>query len=218
MGAVGLDALSVVSLLCAGVAAAILIRYLFTRPPLNLVNKLWLFAGLGALPALAATTSTVTGMHATTERRFCGSCHVMSAHYADTNNPKSQSLAARHSRNPFFGGRSCYVCHADYGMYGYAATKSGGLMHVYRYYFEGYSSMSLAEANRTIRLVKPYNNVNCRQCHTTSLHDWKRVPEHGALEQELAENKVSCASAGCHGYAHPFTKKQEKQARMGERR
>jgi hypothetical protein len=26
------------------------------------------------------------------------------------------------------------------------------------------------------------------------------------MEAELAANKVSCASAGCHGFAHPFTK------------
>jgi len=213
MCAVAYDALSVVSLVCAAVAAAILIRHLVRRPALNLTNKLWLFAGLGVLPALSATTSTITGMHATTERQFCGSCHVMSAHYEDSGNPKSQSLAARHSRNPFFGDRSCYVCHADYGMYGYAATKTGGLRHVYYYYLGGYRNMPLEEAERDIRLAKPYDNTNCRQCHTTSPADWNRVPEHRALAQELAENTVSCASAGCHGYAHPFNKSAQKEAR-----
>jgi cytochrome c-type protein NapC len=62
---------------------------------------------------------------------------------------------------------------------------------------------------QTITLNKPYDNKNCRQCHTTGLQDWKRVPEHAALARELAENSVSCASAGCHGYAHPFSKKKD---------
>lgn len=193
-------------------AAAILISHLVKRPPLDLRVKLWLLLGLGVFPALAAASSTVAGMQATTERQFCGSCHVMAAHYDDASDPASQSLAARHSRNPFFGDRSCYVCHADYGMYGYAMTKAGGLRHVYLYYLGGFSDMTLEEALKNIHLVKPYDNLNCRQCHTTTLHDWRRVPDHESLAAELESNEVSCASAGCHGYAHPFTKTQ-KEAR-----
>jgi len=190
----------------AAIAAAILITYLVRKPPLDFRVKLWLLMGLGIFPAVAAASSTVTGMQATTEREFCGSCHVMGAHYADTLDPKSQSLAARHSRNPYFGDHSCYVCHADYGMYGYAMTKAGGLRHVYYYHWGGYGEMTLEEAKQKIHLVKPYDNVNCRQCHTTTLHDWRRVPDHESLKTELESNRVSCASAGCHGYAHPFTK------------
>jgi len=190
-------------------AAAILVVFLVKKPVIDLRVKLWLLLGLGVLPALAAATSTVSGMERTTNREFCGSCHVMTPHYDDTRNLASQSLAARHSRNPFFGDRSCYVCHADYGMYGYAMTKMGGLRHVYLYYFGGFGDMSLDEAKKAIHLVKPYDNLNCRQCHTTTLHDWRRVPDHASLEAELESNKVSCASAGCHGYAHPFTKGEE---------
>ena len=168
--------------------------------------KLWLLVGIGALPTLSAGTSTVAGMEATTDREFCGSCHVMTGHFLDSSDPTSHSLAARHSRNPFFGGRACYVCHADYGMYGYPVTKAGGLRHVYLYYFGGYWKMTLAEAEREIHLVKPYNNLNCRQCHTTTGQDWHSVPDHEALHAELDSNRVSCASAGCHGYAHPFSK------------
>jgi cytochrome c-type protein NapC len=157
-------------------------------------------------PLIAAASSTVAGMEATTERKFCGSCHVMDAHFQDTRAPHSQSLAARHSRNAFFGERSCYVCHADYGMYGYALTKAGGMRHVYEYYLGGYGQMTAEEAKEAIHLLKPYDNLNCRQCHTTSLQDWRRVPEHESLKTELMNNTVSCASAGCHGYAHPFTK------------
>jgi cytochrome c-type protein NapC len=155
---------------------------------------------------IAAASSTVSGMTATTERKFCGSCHVMSAHFDDTSDPNAQSLAARHSRNPLFGNQSCYVCHADYGMYGYALTKAGGMRHVYEYYLGGYRQMSLEQAKDRIHLLKSYDNLNCRQCHTTTLHDWRRVPDHVSLAAKLATNEVSCASAGCHGYAHPFTK------------
>lgn len=198
--------LTLISLSAIAASAAILIVFLVKKPPLDLRVKLWLLFGLGVFPFLAASTSTVAGMEATTEREFCGSCHVMGEHFADSGDRTSQSLAARHSRNPFFGDRSCYVCHADYGMYGYAMTKAGGMRHVYEYYLGGYREMSMAEAKEAIHLRKPYDNTNCRQCHTTTLHDWRRVPEHESLKAELASNKVSCASAGCHGFAHPFFK------------
>ena len=201
--------LGVVALVAALAAATILIGYLVKKPALTVRVKLWLLLGLGVFPVIAAGSSTVSGMETTTERPFCGSCHVMDAHFQDTRDPQSQSLAARHSRNPFFGDRSCYVCHADYGMYGYALTKAGGMRHVYEYYLGGYGQMTLEEAKKAIHLLKPYDNLNCRQCHTTSLADWRRVPDHESLKVELMNNTVSCASAGCHGYAHPFTKAAE---------
>jgi nitrate/TMAO reductase-like tetraheme cytochrome c subunit len=207
--------LAFVTLIAGGAAAIILIRYLVRKPVLDFGMKLWLLLGLGVLPAISAGASTVAGMEATTERKFCGSCHVMSGHYDDAGNPHSQSLAARHSRNPFFGKRSCYVCHADYGMFGYVLTKAGGLRHVYLYYLGGYRKMSLEQAEKEIHLVKPYDNTNCRQCHTGTLHDWMKLSDHRSLEAELASNKVSCASAGCHGYAHPFTK-QPKNSQIAE--
>jgi nitrate/TMAO reductase-like tetraheme cytochrome c subunit len=200
------EPLSLITLAAAAAAAVILVRYLVLAPRLDLRIKLLLFLGLGVLPAISAGASTVAGMEATTHRSFCGSCHVMSAHFDDATDPSSQSLAARHSRNPFFGDRSCYVCHADYGMYGYVLTKAGGLRLVYLYYFGGYEKMPLEQAKREIHLVKPYDNTNCRQCHTGTVHDWKKLSDHRSLDAELRANRVSCASAGCHGYAHPFTK------------
>lgn len=198
--------LGTVTLLAAGGAALILVTFLVRKPALSLSVKLWLLLGIGALPALAAATSTVSGMEATTHREFCGSCHVMAGHYSDSSNPLSQSLAARHSRNPFFGDQACYVCHADYGMYGYPMTKAGGMRHVYLYYFGGYRAMSDAQAKLAIHLRKPYDNLNCRQCHTTTAQVWRNVPDHDSLRVELESNRVSCASAGCHGFAHPFSK------------
>jgi cytochrome c-type protein NapC len=202
-----LHALGLLALVCIAIAASILIVFLVRRPALTLPVKLWLFLGFGVFPTVAATSSSVAGMEGTTEREFCGSCHVMTKHFENAGDPNAQGLAARHSRNPFFGDRSCYVCHADYGMYGYAMTKAGGLGHVYQYYFNGYRKMPLEQAVEEIHLKKPYDNTNCRQCHTTTLQDWRRVPDHESLKAELDSNKVSCASAGCHGYAHPFSKK-----------
>ncbi|MGE3669820.1 MAG: NapC/NirT family cytochrome c [Polyangiaceae bacterium] len=198
--------LTALTLVCALIAGSICLHYLWKRPPLVLATKLRLLLGLGVFPTLTAVTSTVTGMEATTHREFCGSCHVMGAHYANAVDPNAQSLAARHSRNPFFGDRSCYVCHADYGMYGYAMTKAGGMRHVYEYYLGGYKDMTLEEAEKKIHLRKPYDNTNCRQCHTTTASVWRSVPDHISLSAELASNRVSCTSAGCHGYAHPFSK------------
>jgi nitrate/TMAO reductase-like tetraheme cytochrome c subunit len=198
--------LGIVALVSAACAAAILLRHLVKKPALDVTAKLLLLLGLGVFPTIAAVTSTVAGMEGTTERKFCASCHVMGPYAENAADPGAQSLAARHSRNPYFGERSCYVCHADYGAYGYALTKAGGMRHVYEYYLGGYKQMSLAQARQAIHLLKPYDNRNCRQCHTTTLHDWRRVPDHDSLKQELLDNKVSCASAGCHGYAHPFSK------------
>lgn len=198
--------LSYLALGSAAIAAAILLYYLIKKPPLTIAIKLLLLAGLGVLPALSAGTSTVVGMDRTTKREFCGSCHVMDEHFENATDPNQQSLAARHTRNPFFGGEACYVCHADYGMYGYALTKMGGMRHVYLYYFGGYREMTKDESRKDIHLMKPYDNRNCRQCHTTTAKGWRRVPDHESLEPQLAANKVSCASGGCHGFAHPFTK------------
>lgn len=209
---IGHNWLGIGALVAIVAAAAIQIHHLIVKPAFDLRVKLRLLLGLGVFPVLAAASSTVAGMEATTDRQFCGSCHVMQGHYRDASNPRSTSLASRHSRNPFFGERSCYVCHADYGMYGYALTKLGGLRHVYLYYLGGYRSMSLEQAEREIHLIKPYNNRNCHECHTTGLSDWRRVPDHAALAAELDANRVSCASAGCHGYAHPFTKHDVKPA------
>lgn len=204
--------LGVVCLVCAVIAIVILGRYLLKKPPLDFRWRMILLLGLGGFPAGSAITSTVDGMNNTTERKFCGSCHTMDPYIFDVDDPDSQSLAARHGRNPFFGSRNCYVCHADYGMLGYPLTKLTGMKHVYMYYIVGWRNYSPEEAQAKIHLAKPYDNTNCRQCHSGTLDDWSSVPEHVALDKELQNNTVSCASGGCHGYAHPFSKKDGKDA------
>lgn len=196
----------VLTLVFAIGAAALLVDYLIRRPKLNARVRMRLLFGLGVLPLATAAASTAYGMHRTTERTFCGSCHVMSAHEGDVNNPESTSLASRHGRNKMFGETNCYICHADYGMLGYPLTKLNGLSHVYHYYIGSYGKLTLEESLRIIRVNKPYPNSNCMQCHSGKLDSFKSVREHRALEADLTSNKVACASAGCHGYSHPFNK------------
>jgi cytochrome c-type protein NapC len=188
---------------CAAVAGAILVGYLVRRPPLTHATKLWLLLGLGLFPLGTATAGNVQGFEATKSRQFCGSCHVMVPHAADSNDAASSTLSARHARNALFGDENCYACHADYGMFGTVVTKLGGMRHVWLYYTE-YRKTPLDEAKETIHLRAPYPNSNCMQCHSTQTDLWQRVPDHHASLDDVREGAVSCASPGCHGYAHPY--------------
>jgi len=131
---------------------------------------------------------------------------------ADSSDVSSTTLAARHARNPTFGGHSCYVCHADYGMYGTLTTKIGGMRHVYEYVLGGYHRMSIDEFVRTIHIKQPYPNSNCMQCHSTLTSGFLDEPDHAGMVDELRRGDVGCASDGCHGPAHPFSK-EAKRAR-----
>jgi cytochrome c-type protein NapC len=197
-----------IALVCAAAAALILIGYLVRRPALTGATKVWLLLGLGVLPISAATAGNIEGFMATKNRTFCGSCHVMEPHAADSRNRASTSLASRHARNALFGDENCYVCHADYGMYGTVTTKLGGMRHVWLYYTQ-YRDMPLEEAKKSIHLVRPFPNENCLQCHSTELDLWRSVPDHRSSLEEVRASRVSCASGGCHGFAHPFSKPPE---------
>lgn len=199
------------ALACSFVASVILIVYLVKRPVLSVGTKLWLFFGLGVLPFGTAVGGNAAGMEASKQVTFCSSCHVMQAHSGDAWDPNSQSLAARHTRNPLFGKESCYVCHADYGMMGTIFTKLGGMGHVYEYLKE-YHQYTLEEAIDKIHLRKPMPNRNCQQCHSGKNKLWLAVPDHVSARDELTSGRISCGSAGCHGFAHPFSKKKDAHA------
>ena len=194
-------------LLCAAIAAGLLIYYLVRRPPLTTGTKLVLLMGLGIFPIMSAMSGNVVGYEASTERQFCGGCHVMQPYTIDSQDPRSTSLAAMHARNDLFGDRNCYTCHADYGMYGTLLTKLSGLNHVYEYYLNGYHAMTLEESRYAIHIKKPFPNQTCMHCHSLSLPGWIDEPEHQAIVESVERGEVSCASAGCHGPAHPFSKK-----------
>jgi cytochrome c-type protein NapC len=196
--------LSVITLVFAGLSACILVGYIATRPPLVRATKLWLLLGLGILPIGAAFAGNVQGFEATKEREFCGSCHVMAGHQADSDDPTSQSLAARHARNKMFGSENCYACHADYGMFGTVVTKAGGMRHVWLYLTE-YRHTPLDEAKKTITLRQPETmNSNCMQCHATDTTLFLKVKDHRGALDAVRAGRISCASEGCHGLAHPF--------------
>jgi cytochrome c-type protein NapC len=187
------------------IAAAIMVWYIVRRPRLNGQVKVTLILGLGVLPIITALVGNMEGLAATEDRKFCGSCHTMNQWIDDVSDPNSMSLAAIHSRNHKFGGQSCYVCHKDYGMYGYALTKIGGMKHVYLFLTE-FMWMSPEESLPKVHISKPFKNQNCMQCHTTTGNLWSDVPDHNGLLNDLRSGSTSCASAGCHGYAHPFSK------------
>jgi nitrate/TMAO reductase-like tetraheme cytochrome c subunit len=195
--------LAILALACSVVAAVILIVFLVRRPALTHAVKIWLLLGLGVFPIGAATAGNVQGFEATKERSFCGSCHVMRLHAADSDDPASHSLAARHARNPMFGSANCYTCHADYGMFGTIVTKAGGMRHVWLYATE-YRDTPIAEAKKTIRTLGPFPNGNCMECHSTHDELWLKKPDHRASLEDVRAGRVSCASEGCHGVAHPF--------------
>jgi cytochrome c-type protein NapC len=186
-------------------AAVILLLHLVRRPRFVRSTKLWLLMGLGVFPITSAFTANVSGFEAMQSRNFCGSCHVMELHARDSNNRTSASLAAIHARNESFGHDNCYTCHKDYGMYGYVLTKAGGMRHVY-YYLTEYRGMPLEESRRTIRIRRPLPNENCMACHTTTAPTWLALGDHASSLEGIRSGVVSCASPGCHGYAHPMTK------------
>jgi cytochrome c-type protein NapC len=190
---------------CAGISALLVIWFLIRRPALTNATKIVLLLGIGVLPIATAATGNVAGFEGTKDRKFCGSCHVMTPYSEDSANPKSTTLASRHARNALFGDANCYGCHANYGMFGTVVTKAGGMRHVYEYVFH-YHQMSLAEAREKIHIREPFQNSTCMHCHSTELPTWNAVPEHASLLPQLRDGSISCASSGCHGPAHPFSK------------
>jgi hypothetical protein len=196
--------LAVIELVCAALSAVILIGYLVARPALVRATKVALFFGLGVFPIGAAFAGNVHGFEETKERSFCGSCHTMALHAADSDDPKSEALAAQHARNKMFGSENCYMCHANYGMFGTIVTKAGGLRHVWMYLTE-YRRKSLEDDKKVIRLREPAEmNGNCMQCHSSREALWLKVPDHRATLDDTRAGRLGCASAGCHGLAHPF--------------
>jgi hypothetical protein len=41
------------------------------------------------------------------------------------------------------------------------------------------------------------------QCHSTEVELWLQIPDHEETLKDLRADRITCASAGCHGYAHP---------------
>ncbi len=183
----------------AVLSVAGIVGYLVRRPLLTTATKLVLLSCLGIFPIAAAMSGNVAGYERTKEVEFCSSCHVMGPYVRDARDPESKSLASIHTRNARFGGESCYVCHADYGMFGTITTKAEGTRHLYEY-FHKYRTADPETAQ--IALYKPFPNTTCRQCHSTTLPGWLDEPEHQSVLEDIRNGSTSCASEGCHGPAH----------------
>ena len=208
------DPLIAVALGSAALAAVLILWFLVTRPQLTSSTKLLLFFGIGVFPIATAMTGNYTGFEATTKRQFCGSCHVMKPYKLDSEDPNSTSLAARHARNELFGDANCYACHANYGMYGTILTKLGGLRHVYEYTLN-YRDMPLEEFLAEVQIRKPFPNETCIHCHSTQNPDWNKIGDHASTLDQIRAGTLSCASEGCHGPAHPFSKEAKARAKAG---
>jgi cytochrome c-type protein NapC len=204
------DPFLALGLLTTSASVVVLLWYLVRRPPLTRATKIALLFGIGLLPIATAGNGNVAGYHATKERQFCSSCHVMTPYGDDAASPASESLASRHSRNEAFGEESCYACHANYGMFGTVATKLGGMRHVYEYVFN-YRSMPTDEFLSTIEILEPFPNSTCIRCHSTSNPGFRRIGDHASSLAEVRAGAVSCASEGCHGPAHPFSKEARRR-------
>jgi nitrate/TMAO reductase-like tetraheme cytochrome c subunit len=199
---------------CAAIAVALLLWYLVRRPALDRATKIILLFGIGIFPIATATNGNVAGYQATKATRFCSSCHVMTPYGDDSLDRTSTSLAARHARNESFGHENCYACHADYGMFGTITTKLGGLRHVYEYTLH-YRATPIEQFMAEVEIRRPFANATCIHCHSTFGPTWNQVGDHASTLEAVRSGTLSCASEGCHGPAHPFSKaaKHRAQAR-----
>lgn len=193
------------AIVCALIAASLLLWFYLRRPALTGQVKFLLLLAFGVFPIGAAGAGNIAGFEHTKHRTFCGSCHVMTPYLLDSDDPHSRTLAAAHARNEAFGTNSCYECHQDYGAFSTIMTKVGGMRHVYEYYTH-YRSVDVRTAVFEIELYKPIANVSCTRCHSTKGPIWLRVGDHRSSIADVRSGKVSCVSDGCHGPSHPFSK------------
>jgi hypothetical protein len=208
------DPFLIAALVTTGVAAVLLLWFLIRRPQLTRATKITLLFGIGILPLMTAANGNIAGYHATKQRSFCGSCHVMTPYSDDSDDRASLSLASRHARNAMFGEENCYACHADYGMFGTITTKLGGLRHVYEYSLN-YRNMPVKQFLEEVEIRRPFPNSTCMHCHSTQNPGYLKVGDHVSTLDRLRAGTVSCASEGCHGPAHPFSKAAKRAAHGG---
>jgi cytochrome c-type protein NapC len=206
------DLLKLVALVCAACSILIIVWYLVRRPPLGRLTKVLLLLGLGLLPVMVALTGNIAGYEYTLSRPFCGSCHVMGPYLRDAEDPKSQSLAAIHSRNHRFGEQSCYMCHADYSMFGAITTKMNGMKHLYYYVTEYANTGPDGEGGPTIHLYKPFTNGTCMQCHSTAAK--KYVETHADQLEQIRSGEMQCID--CHSEVHPTALSRRAGAQKAE--
>jgi cytochrome c-type protein NapC len=192
--------LKLIALASAAVSVGIGLWYLLRRPHLHRVTKTLLLLGLGVFPAIVSLTGNIASFEYTLSRPFCGSCHVMGPYLRDAEDPKSNSLAALHSRNHRFGENSCYTCHADYQMFGAVTTKMNGMRHLYQYITAYANTGPNGEGGPPIHLYKPFKSDTCMQCHSTTAK--KYLETHEAFVEQIRSGEQGCID--CHNEIHPL--------------
>jgi hypothetical protein len=181
----------------SAVSAIFIVGFWIKSPPLTGAVKLLLLFTMLVLPTSAAMIGNVSNLEATKTVSFCNQCHVMNSYVDDVRDPNSPLLASRHARLPAFKDDACYVCHADYGMYGGVTTKIGGMHHVVAFYSDDWSE----PGHRPPALYKPYDLRTCLECHDPLKAD---APlEHRVHADKIRELSLSCVASGCHGHPHP---------------
>jgi len=205
--------LKVIALACAALSVAIGIWYLVRRPHLHRATKTLLLLGLGVFPLIVSLTGNIASFEYTLTRPFCGSCHVMGPYLRDAEDPKSNSLAAMHSRNHKFGENSCYTCHADYQMLGAVTTKMNGMRHLFKYVTEYASTGPDGEGGPPIHLYKPFKSEACMQCHSMTAK--KYLEQHADQIEQMRSGDVACID--CHNEVHPLALSRRASARREEK-
>ena len=64
----------------------------------------------------------------------------------------------------------------------------------------------LEEAREKIHIAEPFQNATCMHCHSTENPIFSCTKDHASTLDRIRNGEVSCASEGCHGPAHPFSK------------
>lgn len=185
------------------VAAAMLILFtvLFRSGRLGEYQSKWLlFFGLCVLPLPVMLLSNGVGLEQSKDVSFCESCHVMDPFLNDMKDRESDTLASQHYNNRFIQHGQCWTCHSDYGIFGTAEAKVGGLIDVYMYLTRSYEL--------PITLRHDYNFTICLNCHAQSALFQEEESHEGIVEEVLGGGMV-CTD--CHELAHP-----EREARSTE--
>jgi cytochrome c-type protein NapC len=184
--------LPIVVSLAVGLAIVILLRVGATQLVAHRWGRIALLVGLAALPLLTSVASVSYGIRESSTTRFCLSCHEMQDHGKSLFADNLRALAATHYQNRLIDrDKTCYACHADYGLFGDVKAKLDGLRHVWVHY--------TGKVPDKLALYRPYKSSNCLHCH----EDGRRFQEavaHRPVLSELHGGSRSCLT--CHAIAH----------------
>lgn len=155
-------------------------------------GRLALLVALLALPLLVSAGNVSYGFQESSQTRFCLSCHEMQAYGQSLFVDNKFALSATHYQNRLIDrDRTCYTCHADYGMFGDLKAKMNGLRHVWVHY--------LGDIPKKPTLYEAYSSRNCLHCHDDARR-FQESPAHRPVLDELYAGTKSCL--GCHTVAH----------------